>query len=232
MQEQENEKIEQLIREQLSEGIHKKVTKKPRRRKVAKEMIWAALLLAVVTLITLFRMESEPNSSVTFFDKWKNFILIGLVVINYLITWMLLSKKSPIQDVAVKRAVATVVALLTVVGIGSFAVMATLTPTEEAAVAGSGGNGNPAKAGGETGGKGMDVLSGKCLGCHTFKGKGGTMGPDLTDIKNRKDRESIRNYIKNPAGAMPKLNLPDEDLESVVALLTEGAKDGQAKPQG
>lgn len=37
-----------------------------------------------------------------------------------------------------------------------------------------------------------------CITCHSFKGIGGSMGPDLTAITQIKSDSSIHDYLKNP----------------------------------
>jgi cbb3-type cytochrome oxidase cytochrome c subunit len=37
-----------------------------------------------------------------------------------------------------------------------------------------------------------------CSQCHTFKGKGGRMGPDLSAVTNIKSDDWIDTYIQNP----------------------------------
>ncbi|MEJ2689509.1 MAG: cytochrome c [Deltaproteobacteria bacterium] len=47
-----------------------------------------------------------------------------------------------------------------------------------------------------------------CIQCHSYKGKGGRMGPDLTAVGERLSARQIRNYIKNPSAQNPKARMP------------------------
>ena len=47
-----------------------------------------------------------------------------------------------------------------------------------------------------------------CITCHRFKGKGGSMGPDLTAITLIKNDSSIENYLKNPKKYNKKARMP------------------------
>jgi mono/diheme cytochrome c family protein len=38
----------------------------------------------------------------------------------------------------------------------------------------------------------------RCIYCHTFKGKGATIGPDLTDVSKRRSDEWLRDQIRDP----------------------------------
>jgi mono/diheme cytochrome c family protein len=63
-----------------------------------------------------------------------------------------------------------------------------------------------------------------CVNCHRFKGRGGGLGPDLSDVATRKDSASIRTQITNPsanpASRMPPFDrLSWFDLRSLVAFL-------------
>lgn len=42
-----------------------------------------------------------------------------------------------------------------------------------------------------------------CLGCHSLDGQGGRIGPDLTSVHRRLDRDEILARIEDPSGAMP-----------------------------
>lgn len=47
-----------------------------------------------------------------------------------------------------------------------------------------------------------------CLGCHRFKGVGGGICPDLTDIKNRRSDAWIIQQIKDPGINDPNSKMP------------------------
>ncbi|MBI2857343.1 MAG: c-type cytochrome [Chloroflexi bacterium] len=69
-----------------------------------------------------------------------------------------------------------------------------------------------------------------CVGCHTVKGVGGQVGPDLSDIGRRQDVEYIRRSIAEPGAAivvgyqpvMPspaQFGLSEQDIADLVAYL-------------
>lgn len=47
-----------------------------------------------------------------------------------------------------------------------------------------------------------------CFGCHSFKGQGGSLGPDLTAITNKRSKRWIERYIKNPMSINPDSRMP------------------------
>ena len=47
-----------------------------------------------------------------------------------------------------------------------------------------------------------------CGQCHTFKGKGGRMGPDLSAITNLKTDSWIDSYMQNPKSMYPFARMP------------------------
>jgi cbb3-type cytochrome oxidase cytochrome c subunit len=47
-----------------------------------------------------------------------------------------------------------------------------------------------------------------CSQCHTYKGKGGRMGPDLSAITNLKTDSWIDSYIQNPKSKYPFARMP------------------------
>lgn len=64
-----------------------------------------------------------------------------------------------------------------------------------------------------------------CVGCHSFKGHGGFMGPDLTAVRSRRSRDWIRAQIKNPRkhnanSAMPSFDhLSWREINALIAYL-------------
>ena len=67
----------------------------------------------------------------------------------------------------------------------------------------------------------------KCNECHTIKGKGGAVGPNLTLVGNRRSREYIVQQIKepsshNPNTAMPsfKERLSEQDVNALADYLS------------
>ena len=64
-----------------------------------------------------------------------------------------------------------------------------------------------------------------CLHCHSFKGKGGRMAPDLTAVTGRRDDAWIRHQIRDskqndPRSRMPSFaHLSEFDIRSIVNYL-------------
>jgi len=47
-----------------------------------------------------------------------------------------------------------------------------------------------------------------CIDCHSFKGQGGGLGPDLTAVTARRSASWIARYIKNPRKIDPQARMP------------------------
>jgi mono/diheme cytochrome c family protein len=59
------------------------------------------------------------------------------------------------------------------------------------------------------GSKGAEIFKReKCMDCHTFKGKGGAVGPNLTYVGSRRTREYIFQQIKDPKSHNPRTAMP------------------------
>ena len=63
-----------------------------------------------------------------------------------------------------------------------------------------------------------------CLGCHTLNGEGGSIGPDLTTVRERRSALYIQAIVANPQGtvpgaAMPRIRMPDATRALVVRYL-------------
>ena len=54
----------------------------------------------------------------------------------------------------------------------------------------------------------------RCINCHTFKGQGAQIGPDLTDIAKRRSDEWIRDQIRNPKLHFPNPRMPGHEYLS------------------
>ena len=48
----------------------------------------------------------------------------------------------------------------------------------------------------------------KCLDCHTLKGKGGAVGPNLTVVGRKRSRDYIFQQIKDPKSHNPRTEMP------------------------
>jgi cbb3-type cytochrome oxidase cytochrome c subunit len=64
-----------------------------------------------------------------------------------------------------------------------------------------------------------------CVGCHRFRGPGGGLGPDLSDVGSRLDAAAIRSQLRNPGRGNPASRMPSFrslswfEVESLVAYL-------------
>lgn len=64
-----------------------------------------------------------------------------------------------------------------------------------------------------------------CSQCHSFKGRGGRMGPDLSAVTNIRSDSWIESYIQaprkmNPTGRMPSFNhLSSSKRKAIIAFL-------------
>lgn len=63
-----------------------------------------------------------------------------------------------------------------------------------------------------------------CLGCHVAEGQGGTMGPPLDGVLERRSETFVREQLRNPtsndpASLMPNLGLGPGEVEAIFAYL-------------
>ena len=63
-----------------------------------------------------------------------------------------------------------------------------------------------------------------CLSCHTINGKGGKVGPDLTQVGIRRSDDWLYDFLMDPDVIVPDTKMPqfdweDDDLEDVIAFL-------------
>lgn len=72
-----------------------------------------------------------------------------------------------------------------------------------------------------------------CLGCHTLNGNGGTIGPDLTTVRQRRSAAYIAAMIADPqrvvpGSGMPRTRMPESTRDVITRYLTAlpGSADG------
>lgn len=58
-----------------------------------------------------------------------------------------------------------------------------------------------------------------CTSCHQIYGLGGYLGPDLTNIVNKKGRDYAAAFIKSGVKAMPVFNLPENEVTALIDYL-------------
>lgn len=54
----------------------------------------------------------------------------------------------------------------------------------------------------------------RCIYCHSFKGRGAHIGPDLTDVTKRRSDDWIRDQISNPRLHYPNPLMPNHEYLS------------------
>jgi len=78
-----------------------------------------------------------------------------------------------------------------------------------------------------------------CLGCHRLNGEGGTIGPDLTTVRERRSPAYIAAMIADPqrivrGTAMPRILMPDATRDAITRYLASrpgnAATDGPPSP--
>ena len=73
-------------------------------------------------------------------------------------------------------------------------------------------------------GKAVFIREG-CVTCHHFRGLGGGLAPDLSEVGSRRDAAALRSKITNPAASEPASRMPAFDrlswfdLRSLIAFL-------------
>ncbi|MBI2842354.1 MAG: c-type cytochrome [Armatimonadetes bacterium] len=63
-----------------------------------------------------------------------------------------------------------------------------------------------------------------CIGCHKIDGRGGTIGPDLSTVGERRNAAWIIRHFKDPrkvvpGSRMPKLNLTEEEIKILTTFM-------------
>lgn len=71
---------------------------------------------------------------------------------------------------------------------------------------------------------GQAAFQGECVKCHKLNGTGGTKGPDMTGIFEKKDEQYFRSYTMDPRsikpdGTMPPAKISDRELNLLVEYL-------------
>jgi ubiquinol-cytochrome c reductase cytochrome b subunit len=74
--------------------------------------------------------------------------------------------------------------------------------------------------------RGMEVYEGQgCSACHVVKGRGTAAGPDLSRVGTSRDKEWLKQFLKNPSAVKPGSpmppypQLPEEQMEALVGYL-------------
>lgn len=78
------------------------------------------------------------------------------------------------------------------------------------------------------------VYNQMCIACHALQGQGGTVGPALDGIGDRKSYDDLVAWLKDPQAVkpgslMPKLPLSETDVSELAAFLSKVTASGGAK---
>lgn len=70
------------------------------------------------------------------------------------------------------------------------------------------------------------VFNQMCIACHSLHGQGGTVGPALDNVGDRKDRDQLIAWLTDPAkvkpdSKMPKMPLTQEQITELAAYLSQ-----------
>ncbi len=141
------------------------------------------------------------------------FEVIGTVVLPALAGLLLillpfLDKKA--ERGPAKRKGLMVVAGLIVVGVIGLTILGGLAPMVQA----------PAVTSSSVLAGRMLYDKGGCGACHSIHGKGGTVGPDLTHVGKKRDRDWLVRHFKDPqkvspGSIMPRVTLPEQELDQL-----------------
>ncbi|HEX6315035.1 MAG TPA: c-type cytochrome, partial [Gemmatimonadaceae bacterium] len=74
-----------------------------------------------------------------------------------------------------------------------------------------------------------------CLGCHTLRGEGGSIGPDLTTVRDRRSPAYIAAMIRDPqrvvpGSVMPQTRMPESTRQLITSYLSALPGNGVAEP--
>ncbi len=77
-------------------------------------------------------------------------------------------------------------------------------------------------ASGETNVTGEQVFKDwECRACHTFQGKGGSIGPELVNLRDSYNIDELKEFLKDPPEDMPPFEGAPEELEALATYLLE-----------
>jgi len=73
--------------------------------------------------------------------------------------------------------------------------------------------------------KGEQIFNQKCAMCHLVKGKGGSIGPELTKVASRLNEDDLKGQLENPkkknaSSSMPSFKtLSKPDMDALLGYL-------------
>jgi mono/diheme cytochrome c family protein len=190
--------------------LDKNPARHPKKRPLATSSAIVTLLGIVILTILGFKdgsHDSNIGSEISFFEKWKYGVIIAIIFINFIVTWILVGKNSPVKDGASKMITASVLTVLSIIGLSTVFVFSAIQQPAAGPSADT------------PGAKGAASFEATCGGCHKAHGKGaGTI--DLTDKVKGKTADQIMEIVKtNPAMASVKDN---PELKDITEFLASG----------
>ncbi len=69
-----------------------------------------------------------------------------------------------------------------------------------------------------------------CTSCHQLYGLGGHLGPDLTNVYEKRPVEYIEAFLKSGTDVMPDFHLSQHEIDALVAFLKYTNTTGQSDP--
>ena len=69
-----------------------------------------------------------------------------------------------------------------------------------------------------------------CTSCHQLYGLGGHLGPDLTNVYEKRPVEYIEAFLKSGTKVMPDFHLSQHEIDALVAFLKYTNTTGQSDP--
>lgn len=69
-----------------------------------------------------------------------------------------------------------------------------------------------------------------CTSCHQLYGLGGHLGPDLTNVSEKRPKEYIEAFLKNGTDVMPNFNLTPHEINAFIAFFDYTNTTGNADP--
>ncbi|MFC1935645.1 c-type cytochrome [Chloroflexota bacterium] len=203
---------------------------------VFKDAVMALVVVAVITSLALtLGVESEPiadPTSTTYTPRPEWYFLFFFKILTFFPGWMESIVNIVVPSVAVlllllvpfldrsrerhpfKRPVVAGLGVAVVVGLANLtylgAIAPEISPPPEQ---------TPAEVLGQRVYRELN-----CAYCHSISGRGGAVGPDLSDIGSRLDREALLSYLRDPSAIVmntlhPKLQFTEEELRGLEAYL-------------
>ncbi len=75
-------------------------------------------------------------------------------------------------------------------------------------------------------------MSHNCVACHQTYGLGGYLGPDLTNVMERRPAVYVRAVLRDGIREMPAFQLSEQEIEQLIAFLRYLDTTGRFPAQG